>query len=291
MTWTISLINEVIKLLSKEIVMTKNVYSKKVEKGEVGQHTLDERLSLLQALLDEKNRQLMELQENPLGIVKQASELVEFRVSYAPKVAEAAQKQNPNHLANLRFGYVAGTLSYITGLDSVCEYSTKEVVQLKLYPKIKDIDFENGIFVYERLTSSTMMHKIANWKATFKRILNVDYGKISPAELKLMQGTYKDVSFDLELIEFYLNCKTYPFKAGEPKTIKIYLSQNTTLVQMYAQKDVELKPKIQFPDNWDNVWYNKQEEEVRRQYIAHLKGLGFDKKTSDGGITYYTKQQ
>lgn len=287
MTWTNSQIEAIIKLLSKEIVMTKNVYSKKVERGEIQQAELDERIELLQMMLNEKKGQAMELVENPLS-VKEASELIEFRVGYTPKVEEQAKAKGKN-VANLRIGYVSGLLTYITGLESVCESADKKEVVLRLYPRLQDIDFENGVFVYERINAPEMMRKIANWKATFKRVLNVDYGKVSPAELKLMKGTYKDISFEIELIEYYLLCRTFPFKAGEPKTIKVYLTQNSTLLQMYAQKDVDTKPKIQFPDTWDSAWYNKQEEEVRKQYVAHLKSLGYVRKISPGG-TYYSKE-
>ena len=290
MIWTTSRINEIIAMLAKEIAMTKAVYSKKLERGEITQDVLDNRVNMLQMLIEEKNKQLMELDENPLGLAKVASELVEFRVTYKPNIAAAAIKLNAKNIANLRFGYVAGTLSYITGLDSVCQHSTKQEVQLVFYPHLDKINFENAVFQYERLNSAEAMHKIANWKATFKRILNIDYGKPTPAELKLMNDTYSNVTFEIEHIEYYLQCQTYPFKAGEAKTIKTYLTQNHILMQMYKQKDVQVEPvKMILLNVWDGYWYNKQDEDTRRRYIAHLKGLGFEKKISSGGVTYYEK--
>lgn len=289
MTWTQEYINDIIKMLAAEIAMTRIVYSKKVEAGKITQLQMNERIEMLGKLIEEKKEQLMELEQNPFGLAKVASELVEFRVTYAPKIAAAAMKINANNIANMRFGYVGGTLNYITGLESVCAYSTKDKVQLTVFPQLGKVVLDDGIWFYSRIQASAMMSKVANWKMTFKRILNSDYGSPTPAELKLMKDTYSANQFDIEMIEYYLKCQTYPFKAGEAKTIKTFLSQYHILEQMYKQKDIKQPIVTKMPNVWDGTWYQKQDIAVQQEYVAHLKLLGFTKQISSGGVTFYAR--
>lgn len=130
--------------------------------------------------------------------------------------------------------------------------------------------------------------KIATFRQTWEA-LKMGKFVITKQDRRDWADIYKDIPAIPEHIQFYLSTNAYPIKGN--KCISDFCRHHNDVLRM-MQAVLPTAPK--YPDQWDKELYmklGKSSHSEMMEYARHLISLGYKRKTTNTGETYYAKEQ
>jgi hypothetical protein len=140
--------------------------------------------------------------------------------------------------------------------------------------------FEKDLYKLEALNLSVTIDKPANEKiALFCRLYESNKGikyKVSPAD----SGKIKLIKADEDILVFYFGSSNFLFR-GKHSISNLVKYYNELLADIAAGA----KPKVKYPDHFDQAFQNKLTSKECPAYWNHLRSLGLMPKKDRVGNT------